>query len=32
VKDKNFQQLTETVGEAPKRLAQTDEYLLVANR
>jgi hypothetical protein len=32
VKDKNLPQLTETVGEAPKRLAQIDQYLLVSNR
>ena len=32
VKDKNFQQLADTVGEAPKRLAQIDEYVVVSNR
>jgi len=32
VKDKNLPQLAETIGEAPKPLAQIDEYVLVSNR
>jgi 4-amino-4-deoxy-L-arabinose transferase-like glycosyltransferase len=32
VKDKNLQQLAETIGEAPKPLVQIDEYVLVSNR
>jgi 4-amino-4-deoxy-L-arabinose transferase-like glycosyltransferase len=32
VKDKNLQQLADTIGEAPKRVAQIDEYVLVSNR
>ena len=32
VKDKNLQQLADTIGEAPKRLAQIDEYVLISNR
>ena len=32
VKDKNLPQLAKTIGEAPKPLAQIDEYVLVSNR
>ena len=32
VKDKNLPQLADTIGEAPKRLAQIDEYVLISNR
>ena len=32
VKDKNLPQLAETIGEAPKPLAQIDEYVVVSNR
>ena len=32
VKDKNLPQLADTIGEAPKRLAQINEYVVVSNR
>jgi 4-amino-4-deoxy-L-arabinose transferase-like glycosyltransferase len=32
VKDKNLPQLAGTIGEAPKRLAQINEYVVVSNR
>ena len=32
LKDKNLNQLAETIGETPKPLARVDEYVLVSNR
>jgi 4-amino-4-deoxy-L-arabinose transferase-like glycosyltransferase len=32
VKEKNLPQLADTIGEAPKRLAQINEYVVVSNR
>jgi hypothetical protein len=32
MKDKNLPQLAGTIGEAPKRLAQINEYVVVSNR